>query len=229
MTRDIVHSLEPVVLFGGGSAEPDVVSRAVLLGSTVVAADGGASLAMENGTVPSVVIGDFDSLSQADRAALTSAQLVHIEEQDSTDFDKSLRNIAAPLVIAVGFTGARLDHTLATLNTLIAHPDRRCVIVGEQDVIFLAPPKIDLTLPEGTRFSLFPMGPVSGRSTGLEWPIGGVHFEPNARVGTSNRVSGPICLEMDQPHMLVILPLEFLENATRALLNCPAQWPARVV
>jgi thiamine pyrophosphokinase len=229
MTQEIVHSLEPVVLFGGGSAEPDVVSRAVLLGNTVTAADGGASLALKNGIVPSVVIGDFDSLSQADRAVLTSAQLVHIEEQDSTDFDKSLRNIAAPLVIAVGFTGARLDHTLATLNTLIAHPDRRCVIVSDQDVIFLAPPKLELDLPIGTRFSLFPMGPVGGHSTGLEWPIAGLQFKPNGRVGTSNRVSGPVCLEIDQPQMLVILPVEFLEYATRALLKCPAQWPARVV
>lgn len=227
MTHEIVHSLEPVVLFGGGSAEPDVVSRAVLLGNTVTAADGGASLALKNGIVPSVVIGDFDSLTQSDKAALKSATLIQIDGQDSTDFDKALRNISAPLVIAVGFTGARLDHTLAALNTLVAHPDRRCVIVGEQDVIFLAPPKIDFTLPEGTRFSLFPMGPVSGHSTGLEWPIAGLHFESNGRVGTSNRVSGPICLEMDQPQMLVILPLEFLEYSTRALLNCPAQWPAR--
>lgn len=227
MTHEIVHSLEPVVLFGGGSAEPDVVSRAVLLGNTVTAADGGASLALKNGIVPSVVIGDFDSLKQSDRAALKSATLIQIDEQDSTDFDKALRNISAPLVIAVGFTGARLDHTLAALNSLVAHPDRRCVIVGEQDVIFLAPPKIDLTLPEDTRFSLFPMGSVSGHSTGLEWPIAGLHFEPNGRVGTSNRVSGPICLKMDKPQMLVILPLEFLEYSTRALSSCLAQWPAR--
>ena len=228
MTREIVQSLEPVVLFGGGSAEPDVVSRAVLLGSTVVAADGGASLAMNNGHVPSVVIGDFDSLSQEDRAALTTAKLVHIDEQDSTDFDKSLRNIATPLVIAVGFTGARLDHTLGALNTLVAHPDRRCLIVSDQDVIFLAPPKLELALPLGTRFSLFPMGPVIGHSTGLEWPITGLHFKPNGKVGTSNRVSGPVSLEFDEPQMLVILPLEFLEYSTRALLNCPARWPARV-
>lgn len=229
MTDEIVHSQEPVVIFGGGSAVNDVISYAMSLASTVVAADGGASLALENGFKPAAIVGDFDSIGSELLSVLDPETLHHIPEQETTDFDKSLRNVAAPLVLAVGFAGKRLDHTLAALNTLVAHPDRRCVIVGEDDITFLAPPEIELDLPVGSVFSLFPMGHVQGKSTGLKWPIDGISFAPDQRVGTSNEVSGPVRLSVDAPVMLVIVPVAHLESVTQQLSNCAARWSARGV
>ena len=65
---------------------------------------------------------------------------------------------------------------------------------------------LELTLPVGSRFSLYPLGPVTGRSRGLRWPIDGLLLEPWGMIGTSNEVSGPVRLEVDQPRLLVILP-----------------------
>jgi len=110
MAPDIVHFSQPVTLLGGGEATPGDVKEALHHAPNVAAADGGASLALQMGLVPEAVIGDMDSLSPSARAAIAPQNLHRLKEQDSTDFDKCLRSIDCPLVLGVGFTGARLDH-----------------------------------------------------------------------------------------------------------------------
>lgn len=216
----IVSVSEPVCLVGGGDIGPDDLSDAKRYANTFVAADGGASALLEAGLAPDAVIGDFDSLDDATRARLNEETLHHISEQDSTDFDKCLRNISAPLILGVGFLGARVDHQLGVFNRLVACADLNCIVLGAQDIVFAAPPSLTLPLPPGTRLSLFPMAPVKGRSRGLRWPIDGLNFAPDARTGTSNETSADAChLQFDQPGMLIILPRSCLDLAIRAVLS----------
>lgn len=224
MTDPVVSSAGPVVLVGGGpvTAADLAAARAVcgLSAGPVVAADGGADRALALGVRPDAVIGDMDSLSAGARAALGGA--VHpVAEQDSTDFEKCLVRIAAPLVIAVGFAGARLDHALAVFNALVRHPARRCVVLAEREVIVLAPPRIALGLAAGTRVSLFPMAPVTGRGTGLHWPIDGIGFAPGGVIGTSNKADGPVDLAVDAPAMLVMLPRRCMGAVLAGLAAAP--------
>lgn len=206
MNRVIVDSSEGVTLVGGGPVSGAALARAVQFAPRIVAADGGADRLLRLGTRPEAVIGDMDSISAAARAAL-AARLFPISEQETTDFDKALRSVAAPFVLGLGFSGARLDHGLAVLNALTRHPDRRCLILSARDVTFLCPPEVTLTLPVGSRLSLFPMGQVSGDSAGLRWPLQGHHFAPDGMIGTSNEVSGPrVHLRFSAAKMLVILP-----------------------
>jgi thiamine pyrophosphokinase len=202
----IVQSSLGVTLVGGGPLSRATLTRSLAHAPRLVAADGGADRVLRFGQRPEAVIGDLDSISDAARVALGGA--VHlIPDQDTTDFDKALRNIAAPFVLGLGFSGARLDHGLAVLNALVRHPDRRCLILGQGDVTFLAPPQIALALPVGSRLSLFPMRAVSGRSQGLRWPIDGLAFAPDGIIGTSNEVvAGLVSMTFDAPGMLVILP-----------------------
>lgn len=223
---EIVESNETVVLIGGGEAPLADLSLAMEGGRKLVAADGAAAIALALGLMPEAVIGDMDSLDPALVSRLDDGVLHPIPEQDSTDFDKCLRSIRAPLVIGVGFLGRRLDHQMAAQSTLAARADRRCLLLGAEDVVFLCPPELALDLPHGMRFSLFPMGPVAGRSEGLEWPIDGLDFTPAGRVGTSNRVTGPVRLRVDAPLMLVILPRAALDEVVRSLAAQPATWPA---
>ena len=222
MNHPLVESREPVTLIGGGTLDSVQMDRALGVAPRLVAADGGAARALALGHMPEAVIGDFDSLDAASRARLDPAGLHHIPEQDTTDFDKALRSIRAPFVLALGFVGSRLDHTLGAFNTLARHPDRRCLLLGGDDICFLAPRALDLALPVGTRVSLFPVGPVSGRSTGLLWPIDGIDFAPDSITGTSNEVtSGAVSLRFGARAMLVILPQEALEPALAGLASAP--------
>lgn len=189
------------------------LSRAPVL----VAADGGAESALRAGHDPVAVIGDFDSLSADARARIPPDRLFPIREQNSTDFDKALRNIAAPLVLAVGFLGGRVDHQLAALNTLVRHADRRCILIGPHEVVFHVPAALDVALSPGDIVSLFPMSPVSGRSVGLEWPIDGLAMAPGKCIGTSNRALGPVRLEMLGQGLLMIAPRRALDAVMRAI------------
>ncbi len=217
MNRPIVTADGGVTLAGGAPFSRALLEESLSHAPRIVAADAGADRLLRLGVQPEAVIGDFDSISRAARTAL-AGRLHPISEQETTDFDKALRSVDAPFTIGLGFTGARLDHGLAVLNALARHPERRCLILGARDVTFLAPPRLDLDLPAGTRLSLFPLGPVTGESRGLNWPIGGIDFAPGARIGTSNRVTGPVSLDFDAPAMLVILPRRALGRALDALV-----------
>lgn len=229
MSTSIVYSLEPITLVGGGNASVEQVLNTVNRAPVCVAADGGAALAVQAGVDLTAVIGDFDSLAPRLRHALPPDRLHHIPEQNSTDFDKALRNIDAPLVLAVGFTGARLDHMLAVLYVLTKYPERPCVVIGEDEVTFLCPPRLSLPTQAGDVVSLFPMGPVQGRSEGLRWPIDGLTFGPMTQIGTSNEATGPIEIAVDAPHMLVMAPLAQLDALIQALVSAPpsGRWTAR--
>jgi thiamine pyrophosphokinase len=216
MNQVIVESLQGVTLAGGGPFGKALLRRALAFAPVIVGADGGADRLLRLGAEPRAVIGDFDSISAAAKARL-AGRLFPIAEQDTTDFDKALRSIRAPFVLGLGFAGARLDHGLAVLNGLLQHPEKRCLVLSPQDVCFLAPLEIALDLPRGTCFSLFPMGPVTGESEGLRWPIGGLQFAPDGRIGTSNEVSGPVHLRFSARKMLVMLPLRYLSAALRGL------------
>ena len=224
----IVRAEEPIALFGGGyvgSEDTDLVLSRV---KRVVAADGGAAALIDSGHIPDAVIGDMDSLSTEYRARLPAGTMIEIDEQDSTDFEKSLRSIDAPLVIGVGFLGARVDHQLAVFNALIRFQDRPCILLGEHEVIFHAPPRISVRLNAGETVSLFPLRPVTGRSTGLEWPIDGLEFAPDGRIGTSNRALSEVQLHLDGPGLLVMMPRRALDQVMQAFLSDQTgRWPAR--
>ena len=183
----------------------------------VVAADSGADRCLRLGVEPAAVIGDMDSISPTVRAAL-GARVHPIAEQDSTDFDKALRSVRARFVLAVGFMGARADHELAAFNVLVRRPET-CLMLGPEDVVFPLPPRFEVDLPVGERFSLFPMAPLTGNSQGLEWAIDGLELSPGGRTSTSNRVSKRrVQVAVSGPGMLAILPRKHLDRVLQALL-----------
>ncbi len=217
----IVESNSGVTLAGGAPFTGAELARARRFAPYLVAADGGADRLLRLNAEPEAVIGDFDSISPEARQKL-QGRLFPIDEQITTDFDKALRSIAAPFILGLGFAGARADHGLAVLNSLVRHPDKRCFILSGSDVSFLAPRSLRLQLPVGSRLSLFPMGAVSGQSEGLKWPIDGLHFAPDAMIGTSNQVSTPdVSLTFDAAKMLVIVSVRYLPAVLRCfgLLN----------
>ncbi|MEM6659430.1 MAG: thiamine diphosphokinase [Pseudomonadota bacterium] len=224
----IVRSNEPIGLFGGGfvgSGDLNLVLKHVNL---LLAADSGARVLIDSGHIPDAVFGDFDSLPAADRARIPADRLFAIDEQDSTDFDKALRHTDAPVVLAAGFLGRRLDHQLAVLNAMVRHRDRACILLGEHEVVFQAPPTITLSLEPGAVVSLVPLARVTGRSQGLEWPIDDLVFEPDGQIGTSNRAISDVRLDVDGPGLMVMVPRAALDQVMQAFLSGQTgQWPAR--
>ncbi|SEH86143.1 thiamine diphosphokinase [Paracoccus alkenifer] len=217
MTAPLLDSAQGVTLIGGGEVAAADLAQATVLAPAIMAADSGAGRALAAGLVPLAVAGDFDSLSPQLRAQVPADRLHHIAEQDTTDFEKCLSRVAAPFVVAVGFAGPRHDHLLANLTTLIRLRRPPCLLLGGTDVIFAAPPRLVLDLPADTRVSIYPLGPVTGESRGLRWPLAGLALDPAGRVGTSNAATGGVVdLALDGP-CIVILPRRHLGDAVAAL------------
>ncbi len=217
MTMLIVDEKMPVTLVGGGPVTEEDLKEALALAPTLVAADGGAISALDYGHVPRAVIGDFDSLHSDVLKSFPQDSLFHLPEQDTTDFDKALRSIRAPVVLGAGFLGARIDHQLAAFHTLIQPGRSPCILIGATELVFHLTGRITLPTVPGDVISLFPMRPVSGRSGGLVWPIEGLDMCPTSRIGTSNRAEGEIWVEPDGPGLLGIVPRRYLVPLMQAI------------
>lgn len=226
MNEPIVLSQEPVLLVGGAHGDNAQLLSLLDEVHTVVAADSGADWLRSVGRLPDALIGDLDSVSEETLAAMSPEAVHRIAEQDSTDFDKAIRSVSAPLILGIGFLGGQVDHLLAAMTVMSRYPDRAIVLVGERDVISHLPPRIELPLAAGTRVSLYPMRLVQGVSTGLHWPIDGLDLSPGGRVGTSNRADGPVSLSVQAPGLLVILPLSERLVLQQALARSGGLWTA---
>lgn len=208
---------EMVTLLGGGELGAGTVSDLLTIAPNLVCCDGAAKQALAFGHEPDAVIGDLDSLDDETRDRLAPATIHFVDDQDTTDFDKALVALDAPLILGAGFMGKRLDHELACYNALVRW-DRRCILVGEQDICFHAPRRVTLDLPPGTRVSVFPMAERVVNLRGLEWSHENIVLSPLGRVGTSNAAVGRVEIESSGPGLLVILPAEHLDAAITACL-----------
>lgn len=206
----------PICLVGGGPVTADDIAALAALSCGYVGVDGGADALHAAAITPLAVIGDLDSLSDAARAQF--ADLLHqISEQDTTDFEKALLRIRAPLIYAIGFTGGRIDHSLSVLNVMARHRARAVVLVDPHDVSLLVPQGgIALDLPADMRVSLMPLGDVRATAIGLRWPFRDWPMHPAGSTSASNmalggRVQitarGPLLLTLPRAALPLIPPI----------------------
>lgn len=208
-----------VMLVGGGDVDDGALALARARTAHVVAADGGANRLADWGLGADAVIGDMDSVVDAEGWRRRGAHLLPLAEQDTTDLEKCLYSTEAPFYLGIGFTGRRFDHTLAALHALLRWPAKRVVLLGVEDAIFLAPPAWRATLVHGARVSFFPLRPVSGlASEGLEWPVQGLAFAPGERIGTSNRATAAgVSASFDRPGMAAMVERAHLDAVLASL------------
>lgn len=205
-----------VTLAGGAPFTRDDLTTALALAPHPVAADGGADGMLVHGITPALVIGDMDSR----RTSLPpTTKLVPVAEQETTDFGKCLARINAPLYIGVGFLGGRLDHTLAALSVLLTYANRRIILLGKDDIAFIAPPECRLAVEPGMRVSFYPLAPCRGvASTGLRWPIDGLSMVAGGQIGTSNEsIASEITAHFEPNTALTLLPRCCLHAVAQAL------------
>ncbi len=101
---------------------------------------------------------------------------------------------------------------------MVRYAAQPVVLIGRRDICFHLPRELRLELSPGTRVSLFPMAAVGGRSEGLRWPIEGLDFAPDGRIGTSNVTeAAELRLTMEGPGMLAIMPRAVLAPVVHAL------------
>jgi len=188
-----------VVVFTGGDAPPGDVASLVPPSAVVVAADSGVDHALAAGVMPSVVVGDLDSVSAEGLAAAVAAGAEvqrHHPDKDHTDLELALV-LAVGLepddVVVIGGGGGRLDHVLANAAVLagpslapvsvVAHFGAATVVVarpGAQCVVRGTPGQLVTLLPVGATAT-------GVATTGLRFVLDGDDLHPWSARGVSNQ------------------------------------------
>ncbi|QQR37200.1 thiamine diphosphokinase [Devosia oryziradicis] len=202
-----------MAIVGGGAVDPALLVELAGRGVALVGADGGADAIGEAGLVPAAIIGDLDSVG--DRAAWERrTRVIHIPEQITTDFQKAIYSTQAPVTLALGMTGKRLDHTLAALSAVLQYaPTRKLLLVDEVDVALAVVGPIRFEAAMRERVSIHPLLPIRFlQSTGLYYPMDGLLLEPGGLIGTSNEGTGGLVeiVPADETPWLLILGKERL-------------------
>lgn len=198
----------PMAIVGGGAVNPALLIELAGRGVALVGADGGADAIGDAGLLPAAIIGDLDSL--ANRTAWEErTSVIHIPEQITTDFQKALYTTSAPVTLALGMTGKRLDHTLAALSAVLQYaPSRKLMLVDEVDVALAVVGSIRFEAGPRERVSIHPLLPIRfSHSSGLYYPMDGLLLEPGGLIGTSNEGTGglvEIVPEDDTPWLLIL-------------------------
>ena len=185
----VISDHDITILVGNGAC--DLTQLAKSPRGKVIAVDGGLQHVLKAGLTPTAVIGDMDSAKLSDLQAAGENVAIHkSDDQDTTDFEKALLAIEAPLCLAYGFLGLRVDHMLASLSVLARFTDKQKVIlVGADDLVHVTKGPFSMRLPVGARLSLWPITPVKfTTSSGLVWPIDGLTLAPDGQVATSNQM-----------------------------------------
>jgi thiamine pyrophosphokinase len=212
------YTPKKLLIVGGADFSEDLFKEVYDNEIPIIAADGGANFLTEKNISPELVIGDLDSVSEQQIQNIEPEKIIRISEQDSTDLEKVLCNTQSPLTIGIGFLGSQIDHELAALSALAKFPEKKIILIGEHDIIFLVPPSFSLRSFNGMRISLYPLDEVKVHSDGLQWATDGLTMKPTGQIGTSNKAIGKsIYLAPDKPKLLLILPKTVLNEAVSQL------------
>ena len=162
-----------------------------------IAVDGGYLCFRQAGLVPDTLIGDLDSLSEEEHPGSEFLQLkvVHLHDQDTTDFEKALHwikhNTKTKNLIILGGLGKRTDHLMT--NLLVASvADQSLEITFDDDKEWMrrVTPSCPLSLHgrKGANLSILPLCESSGVTTkGLQWELNSENIGGSKIVGQSNR------------------------------------------
>jgi thiamine pyrophosphokinase len=189
-----------IIIANGELADLQTARAAIRPDDRLIAADGGLRWFRALGLTPHVVVGDLDSITEADRQALAQAG-VRIEEfpmrKDESDLELALRLAraeGADDILILGALGGRWDQTLANL-LLLAHPglrDVRMRLADGNQALYLIHDQTQIEGQPGDTVSLIPLGgDAHGVTThGLEYPLTGGSLPFGATLGISNVLLG---------------------------------------
>jgi thiamine pyrophosphokinase len=110
-------------IYTGGNIDVANIVEFPQEGDLVIAADSGYKNAVNLGAIPTVILGDFDSLPQEELESVTdNAEILTVPaEKDFTDtqlaVDTAIKRGATEITVIGGLSG-RLDHTLSNLAIL---------------------------------------------------------------------------------------------------------------
>lgn len=212
-----------ILLFANGDLEDVVWLESYIdQAAVIIAADGGSRHLASFKRIPTVLLGDFDSLDSViltDFIRQGSKVVRYPADKNETDLELALLYAAEQPqwthhpILVTGVLGGRLDQTLANL-LLLAHPalhGRDVRIIAPHQTAWLVTEESEISGAVGDIVSLVPMGGAVKikQTTGLKWPLTNETLFFGPARGISNQLTSPnatvsvgdgqlLCIHIDQ-------------------------------
>lgn len=195
-------NLRAVIFANGLLGSLNAARQSIRPDDILIAADGGARHCRRLGLTPHFIVGDFDSLEEAELQTFQDAGVVvirHPARKDFTDLELALRHarsLGVAEILILGGLGARWDQTLANLLLPAAKEFTGVnirLLDGAQEVFLLrGGESAQVAGIPGDTVSLIPLGgdALGVRAGGLEYPLNGETLLFGATRGVSNLLLG---------------------------------------
>lgn len=136
-----------------------------------------------------VVIGDLDSIHLED--SILAKDIIHIEDQNTTDFEKALQYLVDKNILEVkvyGATGKDQDHFLGNLSAGLYYKDKlKITFISDNSYFYFLEYENTIKVDKGSLVSLFPFPIAKGISTeGLQYPLKSEDLVMGERIGIRN-------------------------------------------
>jgi len=177
----------------------------------VIAADGSADKLKQIGITPKIIIGDLDSIEYKNHS---ESKIIHLPDQNQTDFQKSLQYIKqhnlGPTIIC-GVNGGLIDHIFNNINIII---ENNCSFYAEPIIGYsLNKGKFEIHLPLNTKISLFGIEHAKVKTSGLKWELNNEILNFPGNNSCSNRVINEnISIEIANGKILLFIYLEDIKD-----------------
>ena len=170
----------------------------------VVAADAGADRLLKYNIIPDAVIGDLDSISNKTVTKLEE-WIVTNKNIQKTDLEKAVDYAfekGAERIQIVGWSGGRIDHTLAALGLAF---DTRIKLIDDKFTVYCVDSEKRIKGKENTLFSLIAMPEARVSVNGARWNMEHEKLKIGGR-GIHNEIgsSGEVTIECHSGNLLLI-------------------------
>lgn len=169
------RELDAVIVANGDYPTAHRALQILEQGRLIVCCDGGADTYIEKGGVPDIIIGDGDSLSEANRARF--AEIIRYEaDQQTNDQTKAVKHLldkGLHRIAIVAATGKRDDHTLGNIALLAEYLRWGAEVRSYTDYGVFIPCRGTTTLQCKPRaqVSIFNISALNLRAEGLAYPL----------------------------------------------------------
>jgi len=185
-----------IIIFANGEL-PDIErARAIIsVDDHIICADGGTRHALALGLKPNLIIGDLDSVTDAELQKANAKIVKYPRNKNETDLELALNHALikkTSSILIVGALGGRLDQTLGNISLLsdsrLATLD--CRLDDGAEEVFFCRDQSKVEGRPGDIVSLIPWnGVVKGiRTNGLRWPLNNESLYPDKTRGISNEM-----------------------------------------
>jgi thiamine pyrophosphokinase len=192
--------LKCIIVGNGNIEDTSILTENISEGDFTICCDGGLRHTFNEGIMPSIAIGDFDSVSPQ-ILDFYEKRGVRIEkyppEKDFTDLELAIKfavGLEPEEILIFGCIGTRIDHTFAAMNTLMRAESAgvRGYIMDNHNKIALIKDRIYIHGKRGDLVSLMPFTEeVQGITTkGLKYELDNFNMKIGVSLGVSNELIG---------------------------------------